>query len=102
MDYTYEEIIKGINEGTLDEVRFAIPSYPHYRDCVLRRVYLEINGIKSFECIEMRLTKDGSEKSLYYGLFKYKEKLFNIKGKGRFTFKEIFNRIEIKEVIKHS
>ena len=42
MDYTYEEIIKGINEGTLDEVRFAIPSYPHYRDCVLRKAFTTV------------------------------------------------------------
>ena len=101
MEYTYEQIVNGINEGTIDEVRFSVTIYSHYKNCVLRRVYLNIGGINSFECIEMVLTKDGSERSRYHGPFHDRYRLFNIKGRGRFTLREIFKYVEIKEVVPH-
>lgn len=101
MELTYKEMVDGINEGILDEVRFSVRGYAHYGNCVLRRVYVNSMGISSFECIELLLTKDGSERSLYHGPFKDKEKVFNIKGKGRFTLREIYKNVEILEIKRH-
>lgn len=94
---TYEEMINGVNNGLFDDVHFSLKSYSHYHSCHLRRKYqyLEIINKKVFECIELRLCEDESEVSYYHGPFKDKEKVFHIKGKGRFTLKEVFKDIEI-------
>lgn len=85
--YSYEEIISGINDGSILEVTFAVSNYNHYRHCVLSR---------KDEYIELTLNND--EVSKYYGEFLDKERVFLFKGKGKFNLKEIYNNIEIIEL----
>ena len=95
-------MIDGVNQGIFDDVHFFINGYSHYRSCHLRRKYQKYELVESpaFICIELSLCDDGSETSLYYGEFKDKEKVFHIKGKGRFTLKEIYKLVTIISIIK--
>ena len=96
---TYQELIEGINSGEIEECTFSIKGYNHYRDCVLRRVYIVFGDAKSHDCIELCLTKDRSEISRYYGPFKDNHRVFNIKGKGRFNLKEVWKQVEITNIV---
>ena len=100
---TYKEMIDGVNNGTIEDVHFSIKGYGHYRSCHLKRVYseYELSDKRPFEYIELILTDDGSEYSRYYGPFQDKEKVFHIKGKGRFTLKEVFKSVEIISITYH-
>ena len=95
-------MLDGVNKGKLDDVHFFIDGYNHYRSCHLRRKYQKYDLIEKpvFECIELSLCDDGSEVSYYYGSFKDQEKVFKIKGKGRFTLKEIYKLVRIISIIK--
>lgn len=97
---SYEELIEGINNGRIEEVHFSVLNYAHYRSCYLRRAYIysPILQKKVFSCIELILTEDGKEKSSYAGEFLDRYQLFNIKGKGKFTLKQIYKNIEVLSV----
>lgn len=103
IELTYKEMIDGINNGIFDDVHFKHKTYSHYKSCHLRRMYVKYQLIDKpvFECIELALCDDKSEWSRYYGTFKDRERVFNIKGKGRFTLREIFKDIEILDVKYH-
>ena len=96
----YEELINGINSGDIEEVHFSVTSYAHYRSCYLRRAYIfsPILNKNVFSHIELVLTEDQSEKSIYYGPFKDKYPVFVIKGKGKFILKQIYQDVEILSV----
>ena len=98
MELTYEQLMQGINDGSIEECCFSIKGYNHYHYCSLHHRYLTFGEIKQHDCIELTLTKDGSENSLYYGRFKDAEKLFRIKGKGCFTLREMWKHVEIISV----
>lgn len=96
----YDELIRGINDGGIEEVHFSISSYPHYRSCYLRRAYIfsPIINKNVFSHIELVLTEDHKEYSKYAGPFLDKYQLFIIKGKGKFTLKEIYKSVEILSI----
>ena len=98
MELTYDQLMQGINDGTIEEFVFAIKGYNHYRYCSLHRCYITLGDAKNYECIELTLTKDRKENSRYHGRFKDGEKLFRIKGKGCFTLKEMWKHVEIINV----
>ena len=95
-------MLDGVNKGKLDDVHFFIDGYNHYHSCHLKRKYQKYELIDEpvFECIELSLCDDGSESSFYHGEFLDKEKVFNIKGKGRFTLREIFNLVKFISIIE--
>ncbi len=97
---SYEELIKGINSGEIEEVHFSVTTYSHYRSCYLRRAYIFSPALNKnvFANIELILTEDKSEWSRYAGPFEDKFKVFNIKGKGKFTLKEIYKNVEILSI----
>lgn len=96
MHIPYEELIEGINNGQIEDAHFCVKSYSHYRSCHLRRKYYYSKILKKevFDCIELCLCDDLSEYSKYAGEFKDKERVFNIKGKGKFTLKDIYKDVE--------
>ena len=96
---TYDILIQGINNGDIEECSFSVKGYNHYRYCTIRRVYLEYNGVKSFEHVELCLTKDRSEICRYYGHYSDGAKAFHIKGKGSFTLKEIWKQVEVTNIV---
>ena len=97
---SYEELINGINNGDIDEVHFSVTSYAHYRSCYLKRAYYfsPILNKTVFSHVELILTEDQSEKSIYYGPFGDKYPVFVIKGKGKFNLKQIYKDVEILSV----
>ena len=96
----YEQLIEGINNGEIEEVHFSVTNYGHYRSCYLRRVNAYSPTINKyyFSHIELILTEDRSEGSIYAGPFKDKYQVFNIKGKGKFTLKQIYKYVEILSI----
>ena len=55
------------------------------------------NG-KVVTLILAKLTEDGAEKISYFSDFNDAHKIFNMGRKGKFTLKEIWDRIEILEI----
>ena len=97
MDLTYDEVIRGINDGSITDVFFSIDGYSHYRNCSIRRL-LDSQG---YEHVEIKLTEDGSERCLLYGGISESnenEKLFHVENGKRLTLKEIWKRVRIKEI----
>ena len=97
---SYDELINGINNGEIEEVHFSLLTYPHYRSCYLKRAtfFSPILNKNVFSHIELVLTEDGSECSKYAGRFEDKYPLFVIKGKGKFTLKQVYKNIEILSI----
>ena len=85
----YQELIDGLNNRTILKLEFGLDNYAHYSNC-------EINC--NSECINLELTSDGSESLQCYGKFSENIKMFDIKGKGKFTFKDIYNHLIIKNI----
>ncbi len=96
----YEELIKGINNGDIEEVHFSVMTYSHYRSCYLRRAYIFSPSLNKyvFSHIELVLTEDKSEWTKYARDFTDRHSVFVIKGKGKFTLKEIYKNIEILSI----
>lgn len=96
----YQELIDGVNNGSIEEVHFSLPTYGHYKSCYLRRAYIfsPILNKKVYSHIELVLTENRKEISKYMGEFKDRERVFNIKGRGRFNLKDIYKEIEILSI----
>ena len=65
IQYSYEEIIKGINNRQIKLVRFCVNDYAHYKDCVIVNTELKLYNGRSIPQIEVILTKD-SEKTYFF------------------------------------
>ena len=102
MNYCYEELISGINSGTISGFYFQINGYAHYKKCSLFRVNDRIMNGKSITRIEARLVEDGTEIYSFYKTFQDDFKLFNMKRKGKFTLKQMWNNVTILEVVNSS
>ena len=94
----YCEFIDGINSGNIKKVSFSIANYPHYRNCVVESKSTNTNKAESSKIIWFYLTPDGYEKKGFLNKIKEDTKLFNIKGKGNFSLKQMWDRINIHSV----
>ena len=99
---TYDEFIEGINNpNKIKQIDFYIDGYNHYRNCSIGR-YREKIGHPVNKVVDFRitciLTKDHSEDVGF--LFKFKEdyKLFNFGSKGKFTLKDVWDKVVITKV----
>ena len=90
--YSYKEIIEGLNNSKIIKVSFFIEDYSHYKSCRIYRAYEPVT------CLKVELTKDSSE---HISFWKFKEdfKLFNFGKKGKFTLKQIWDKVCITEII---
>ena len=92
----YEELISNINLGKIKKVAFCVEGYSHYKNCLIETKRL---GSKdSLLIISIHLTRDGYEEVGFIGKFKEKAKIFDLKGKGKFTLKEMWKNIVISGI----
>lgn len=99
---TYEEFIEGINDPKkIKQVNFYIEGYNHYRNCSIGR-YIEKIGYPVNKTVDYRitciLTKDHSEDVNFLFRFHENYKLFHFGSKGRFTLKEVWDKVVITNV----
>ena len=90
---SYRQFIDEINTGKIVKALFQITDYTHYKCCSIERVVEVFSDGDSIVHIDVRLTKD-SEHVCFYKTFNEKYKLFDMKRKGAFTLKQIWDRIE--------
>ena len=99
----YQEFIDFLNNGKINQINFGLINYAHYKNCTIKvekSINIKPNSNEKFsQIIIFELTQDKSETITFYGKYNEKEKIFLIKGKGKFTLKEIWKNIEIKEII---
>lgn len=103
MNYNYEEIINNLNEGKIESIIFSIREYAHYKKCIIKRcvdcVYNDKNIAKYLVRIEVKLVEDDSETISFYKYFKEDYKLFKLGRKGSFTLKQLWNNVQIIQII---
>lgn len=97
--YSYEDVIDKLNNGQIQQVRFCVNNYPHYKDCVISRKEEKFPNGNPFYTIEVLLTKDSSEKYSFYKRFSERTKLFRMGRKGSFTLKQIWPQITVLEIV---
>lgn len=90
--YSYNEIIAGLNSSSIIRICFFIKDYSHYSDCKIYHIYEPVS------CLQVELTKDSSE---HIRFWKFEEdfKLFNFGRKGKFTLKQIWDKVQITEIV---
>lgn len=93
--FKYEHFIDALSRGALKEMSFSVKGYGHYKNC---SVVCEKAITKDGKIITVTLAKN--EGCTFYGNINESAKLFNIKGKGTFTFKEMWDKLEIKEIVR--
>lgn len=97
LELSYDEFIKLLNQHKISEVEFSIKGYPHYNYCKVI-VIKEKPKLNEFYLIQFILTKDMSEYNSFYNEFDENYKLFDFKRKGKFTLKQIWDRVQIKMI----
>lgn len=98
MSNNYEEIINGLNEGKIESIIFSIKEYTHYKKCIIKRCNDYVCNDKHIVRIEVKLVEDGSETVCFYKHFKDDYKLFKFGRKGIFTFKQVWNNVQIIQI----
>lgn len=91
----YFEFIKMINSQKIKYVLFEIKDYAHYRNCSIENTVLPNSNI---HIIVVKLTQDNSEIIAFYYKFKENYKMFDFGRKGRYTLKQIWNKVIIKQI----
>lgn len=91
----YCDFVNGINTGIIIKAKFCILDYPHYKNCIVQSVLIDSKNPEAGRIIWFYLTTDGYEKKGFVDIFKEDYKLFRIKGKGSFTLKQIWDRVNI-------
>ena len=100
----YNDFIEGINNPyKIKQIDFYVDGYSHYRNCSIGR-YINKTTFKGktfatnyrITCI---LTKDHSEDVSFAFTFKENRKLFNFGKKGRFTLKDVWDKIVITNIV---
>ena len=94
----YCDFIHNINSGIIKKVKFCISDYPHYRNCVIELKATNPSNINSGRIIWFYLTPDGYEKRGFLNKIREDTKLFYIKGKGSYTLKQIWHKVNILSV----
>lgn len=89
--FTYKDIIKKLNDAEILKLHFYIEDYPHYSNCKIYWIYEPVT------CLQVELTNDNYEQIRFW---KFKEdfKLFNFGKKGKFTLKQIWNKVHITKI----
>ena len=95
----YTDFISQLNTSIIESVCFEIKNYPHYNNCkIFRQNDIIKNGVK-ISIIVCQLTEDSSEKVSFLNEFEEGYKLFNFGRKGKFTLKQLWDEVRIKEII---
>ncbi len=100
---TYDEFIKGINDpNEIKQIDFYVEGYTHFNKCSIGRYIdkVRVRGIKKtvawrITCI---LTKDHTEDVSFFKTFEEDYKLFNFGSKGKYTLKDVWDKIVITNI----
>ena len=99
----YNKFINDINDGLIVKIHLELLSYAHYKNIEItteKAINPKPNSKEKYvNKITIYLTNDKKESAIIFNDFKEYEKFFKIKGKGSFTFKELWKDIIVKEVI---
>ncbi|MCH5154094.1 MAG: hypothetical protein J1F71_02665 [Clostridiales bacterium] len=93
---SYQQFIDGINNCKIVKAVFLIEEYAHYKNCVIERATDIIDNGKStvhINYISVKLSND-SEHFSFLKEFDEDLKLFDMKRKGKFTLKQMWDRIK--------
>ena len=95
----YIELINGLNSGSIKEITLKVKDYGHYRNCkfVTERI-LKPSSFNNEYVYKIIIDLASNEHIEFYGPINEEEKIFDIKGKGRFTLKSMYKNIEIINV----
>ncbi len=96
MDYC--EFIQKINEGKIAKLVFSLANYSHYKDCSIEYIVDNPKEGVFIKIITLTLTSDKTERVSFYKFFDEKYKLFDFKRKGKFTLKQVWDKIIIKSI----
>lgn len=95
MEYSYENVIKDLNSGKIKKMVFAVKGYSHYDHCEISNDYDKLD----IKWVVVRPVADNSETVAFFKTFKEDCKLFKMGRRGTFTLKQLWNDIEIKEIV---
>lgn len=98
MELKYNEFIELINQHKISDVTFSVAGYAHYNYCKIT-ISKEKPKESEFYLIKIVLTKDLSEMVSFYNVFDENYKLFDLKRKGKYTLKQIWDRIQTPFII---
>lgn len=90
---SYQQFIDEINNGKIVKAVFQVKDYAHYKCCSTERKEHVFSNGNSMVFIDVKLTKD-SEQVSFYKTFNEKYKLFNMRRKGSFTLKQMWDKIK--------
>lgn len=96
---SYEDFIHYLNSSKIKKIRFKVNGYSHYSNCTIYRQIDNINGNKNISLIVCQLTIDDYEKVSFLNKFNESFKLFDFGRNGRFTLKQIWDKVCITEIV---
>ena len=94
----YKEFVDKLNKGIIKKVVFSISDYAHYKKCLIETKEDILRNGTTVLLIYVALSNNTSEQITFYKKFNEEYKLFIIKGKGRFTLKQVWERVQILEL----
>ena len=100
-EYSYRNVIDGLNRGTIKQICFSVNNYAHYKNCVITRLEDKLGNGNTIVLIEVNLTKDSSEKVSFFRTFKEDYKLFSLGKRGRLTLEQLWPEIKISNVLSN-
>ncbi len=98
MTQSYQEVIDGINQGTIKRFCFAVDGYAHYKNCSIESYDETVRGAVrevTYHTIRVTLTADGKEDVSFLNNFKEDYKLFRMGKQGTFTLKQLWDKIVV-------
>lgn len=94
----YEMFLEKFNSYEIKSVKFKVEGYAHYNNCCLFHQIDTINLNKKIHIIVCKLTNDEYEKVSFLNKFNEEFKLFDFGRKGKFTLKQIWDKVCITEI----
>jgi len=98
---SYSEFITGINNGSIELIRFSVEGYSHYNNCIIKRIVDKLSNGNEAVIIRVDLVTDLTESISFYRKFKEELKMFNFGRKGKLTLKEVWEKMIIIELNYH-
>lgn len=95
---SYQQFIDEINEGKIIRAVFQVENYAHYNNCLIERVTDVLHNGNPLVTISVKLTRDKSEHVGFYKVFNEEFKLFKIGRQGKFTLKQMWDKIKFIEI----
>ena len=95
---SYEQFIEDINSKKIKQIDFYVDGYAHYHHCSIGRYKETFFGRECDYRITCILTQDHSEDVSFIDTFNEDYKLFDFGRKGKFTLKDIWDKIVITNV----